>query len=285
MKTKKIIKKKVHQINESNSENESNSDNESDFEFEILQLDKEKLQIVPEYKYRLNDLIDPDAKTCLMCDKKMQSRKHDLAVCRKCFRLISINKTRAKKIYNLTDDDLNELKCFEYKIHYYIIYLYLLVEVRLLAIEKKFNIYDPNLDKYILCVNVINEENDQIAKMKDEKKQLREKMRAKQKKIIDTKLNKKNIKVNTYQQRNYYDKYIQNPKASLKNTIANIEAIQIEEQQKKERETKLNNEMKKYHYDIFKSEDPYIDDYIIDHEFSLKKCVRLLLRERKKFDA
>ncbi|BCS83635.1 hypothetical protein QLL95_gp0488 [Cotonvirus japonicus] len=280
-----MSKKKSKKINKKSQifDSESDSDSENDFNDNINMLYNEKLEKVPEFQYKLEDLME-DSKKCLICQNKLKTKTHDLSVCKSCFYFISINKSQTKRTYKLNDNDLTKLTCFEYdKRNGDTVYLYLLVDVKLMMIEKKYGVFNPNLDQYIACLNNIETENIENAKKKKQDSALREKVREERKKLIDKELNEKNIKCKTYHQESYYKKYIQNPKASLKNAIAKIEEIHILKQEEKQRKIKLETEMKKHNYNIHSSKDPYIDDYIIDNDISFDKCIERLLRGRKKF--
>ena len=115
-------------------------------------------------------------KECVVCGKSQKNNKYDLLACRNCFRGLSINKTDSKKIYGLTDDELTELQCFSYGVAYGgVTYLYFLKDVRMLSIQKKFNIINPDMDTYINCIDLIHKENDDNQVIKENKISAREK--------------------------------------------------------------------------------------------------------------
>jgi hypothetical protein len=62
----------------------------------------------------------------------------------------------------LTENDLANIKNIDYYHGACKWRFYMLLDVRLLAIQKKFDIHDPNLDQYILCLDTILDENKQV---------------------------------------------------------------------------------------------------------------------------
>ena len=158
-----------------------------------------------------------------------------------------------------------------------------MLDVKLLAMSKKFDVHSPNLDIYYQCTIAMHEEKIKLQEIKAEKKLLLEKKRADRKKTIDKLLEEKNIENITSEQLAFYNKYIQNSKTSLNITINNIEILHIKLQKMETRRKKLNLEMKKYKYNTSISDDPNIDVYIIDNKINFEKCVGLLLSERKKY--
>ena len=54
---------------------------------------------------------------------------------------MTINRKTAKRIYDLNDDDVKDLDCYENK--------YLVKEIRMIAIAKKYGINNPGLYEYV----------------------------------------------------------------------------------------------------------------------------------------
>ena len=70
-----------------------------------------------------------------------------------------ITKTNAKKMYKLTDVDLDYLECHKRRSPYHAcVTYYFLKDVRLIAIDKKFGINYPSSHKYEKCVKKILDE-------------------------------------------------------------------------------------------------------------------------------
>ena len=255
-KHKKIIPK-----SETSSESESESDNS-------------ELELAPEYQYDTENFVDPDIKNCVICGKK-QSNMYNLIACSKCFKDLSINKTESKKIYGLTDDELEELECFKYRRQYGIVmHLYFLKDVRMIAIQKKFNIVNPDLPTYINCIGAIHTENNEKQEQKIKQQEHREQLRLDRTKAIDDLLKERGIKIDPYNEE--YVKYIKNSKRSLTNTVDRIEAEYKHQKKCDARRKKLSKKMNRYGIDITQFDDSCIDTYVDLHEMSLIECVNEL---------
>ena len=116
-----------------------------------------------EYKYRISKLFKA-SKTglCMVCDKKFGSR-YDVGACQPCFKKLTITKTNAKKIYGMTDEDLEEMHVHQRSSPYHdCVSYYSLKEVRLQAITKKYGIYNPSKQIYKNCLEEIHEEHKNI---------------------------------------------------------------------------------------------------------------------------
>jgi len=286
---RKIIKPKFESESESESESTESTETETEStetETESTETETEstesgeELDSAPEYQYDTENFIDSNVKNCVICGKK-QSNKYDLIACRQCFEGISINKTDSKKIYGLTDSELNELSRFEYHFRHGVLYLYFLKDVRLAAIQKKFNIVSPDLYTYINCVNRIYEDNKKETDIKQNKKDLRENLRLDRIRAIGELLEEKNIPIDPYNEE--YIKYIKSPNRSLVNTVDRIEKdFKLKKIQNK-REKKLRQHMITHGIDIDDWNDICIKSYIIDHEINFDECVKKLKTKHKDY--
>lgn len=138
-------------------ESEQEESEELESEEEESEEESEEELDTSEFEYDLHEL-KTDADKCLNCEAKSQ-RKHSVALCYKCFRAQTINKTTAMKIYNLKADDIKNIKSYSYKnLHGGMTYLYLLKEIRLLAIKKRFDEVNPSYYTYHECVKILLEE-------------------------------------------------------------------------------------------------------------------------------
>ena len=139
---------------------ESDSYSDSESETEIASIE--------EFDFDIDQLKNPENNICLKCTKKFQSI-HNLAVCKKCLYTLTITKTNAKKLYNLTDGELENFDYYSYKNAYGgQTYSYFLKEIRLYAIEKRFGNSNPSIDLYRNCVNIL------LVEAKDRKTKSRE---------------------------------------------------------------------------------------------------------------
>ena len=107
--------KKIELVSESESETEIESRSEfghfkdiyavaytfiefnNNDDIEVLASDKLKLDTIPEFKYKLSDFTNLNAKKCIICH--IIPNKYKLSVCVKCFFRIFIFKGTAKKNY------------------------------------------------------------------------------------------------------------------------------------------------------------------------------------------
>ncbi len=113
-----------------------------------------------EYEYETEDILSASDGVCFICDEKMR-KTCDLAICGNCSMEMLISKTGAKKIYKLTDDDLENLDFITRKNQYTSrkdITLYFIKDVRLMAINKKFGAVYPSKEIYEECVKEILDE-------------------------------------------------------------------------------------------------------------------------------
>lgn len=164
-----------------------------------------------EFKYDYDDFMKEE-KLCVECNKKYKN-KHNVNMCRGCFRKYLITKTNAKRVYKLTDKNLKNLHEFSCPAQSGGIgTMYLLREVRIKTLEKNFNLYEPMdieeykkyLDKFFTKMK--NKEN-----KKEEEKDLRIKMRKiKLKKALEER--GLELRNDSY----YCDQYIYHNKFSLK---------------------------------------------------------------------
>lgn len=121
---------------------------------------------------------------CRKCDKKFSSQ-YKFGVCKVCLRDFTIIKTQAKNIYNLDDDDLENLDNYSFKNAYGgYMFLYFLKEVRLKAIEKRFDIVNPTIDSYANSIKILLNEAEQRAEAR----------RIRSKKIEATKKEKQDLR-------------------------------------------------------------------------------------------
>lgn len=225
------------------SEPESNNELESDPDNDIEVVD------IDEYEYDIDALKNPINNLCLKCSNKFSS-VDKLAVCWQCFREMSCMKTDAKKLYKLTDNDLEELDYYSRKNSYggYTCN-YFLKEIRLKAIDKRFGILEPSIDTYRNCINIIMEEaqerkiktKERGEKMKEtrlanikKKQAILEKEINDRRKILDKALKKKKI-VYDYNIK-YYNRYVYGSKHDDKYDKYN----ESESESEPESETDLN---------------------------------------------
>jgi hypothetical protein len=243
---------------------ESNSENTDDIP-----------DLVVEYQYDTTNFIDPNVTHCTICGKK-QTNQYNLIACYSCFQDISINKTDSKKIYKLTDDELDELVHFTYVWgrRRMTKYLYFLKDIRLLAIQKKFGIINPDLPTYINCLNAILEENQKERNDKRNQINIRRQMVFERKTALDEILTERNIPINTRHEE--YEKYIRNPKKPLIGTADNIEMDYLFRKERKERKDKLRQKIKPFGLDIDILDDECIEEYVDNNIISLKECVGVL---------
>lgn len=114
---------------------------------------------VEEYYYDLEEIKNKSSPNCIKCDRKCTS-VHQLAVCRSCLKDLAITKTIAMKTYNFKKQELDDIDHYSYKnTHGGYTHLYLLKEIRLLAIRKRFNKINPNINTYMNCLNILQKEN------------------------------------------------------------------------------------------------------------------------------
>jgi len=179
---------------ESDTETDTESDSGTDNEEKEEELD------ISEFELDLADLKNPEDNICLKCQKKF-TNKHKIAVCKSCLYEIGIIKTNAKKIYGLKDADLADIDYYPYKNGYARgeTHLYFLKEIRLKAIEKRFNIINPTIDVYANSVMMLLEEakNRSIeSKQRGEKiKATKERKRKERRKQLKDALAKKNLQI------------------------------------------------------------------------------------------
>lgn len=115
-----------------------------------------------EYKYDTEKIFKKSKKgTCLVCKKKYTS-KYDIGACQSCFKSLVITKTNAKKIYGMTDEDLEFIPKHQRSSAYHdCITYFCLKDIKIRAIEKKYGIYNPAKETYKSCVKEILEENEE----------------------------------------------------------------------------------------------------------------------------
>lgn len=138
-----------------------------------------------EYQFDIEDIKTPISNHCLRCNKKFTSCIN-LAICKACESALTINKTRVINIYNLEEAALENIDYYQRKnIFCGITNLYLLKEIRLLAIKMRFNLINPSFNTYTNCVETLlsesKERNEERAKTKERNKQLREEKKQKAK--------------------------------------------------------------------------------------------------------
>jgi len=144
----KLDKKKYRNIK---IDDDSDSDDDDDD-------DGTTIVNVDEYQYDIEEIKNPIDNHCLKCRKKF-TNCHDLAICKACMYNLVINKTAAMKIYNLKNNDLENIDCYQYRNTYgSYTNLYLIKEIRLAAIIKRFGLISPSLNEYTNCVQTLLEE-------------------------------------------------------------------------------------------------------------------------------
>ena len=124
---------------------------------------------VDEYYFDVDDIKNPIDDNCLNCDKKF-TNEHSVAFCRSCLQDFTINQTTAIKDYNLKKNDLDDIDCYSYKNRFgtYTNY-YILKEIRLIAINARFDLAYPNIDQYTKCITVILDESQERDKKRKER--------------------------------------------------------------------------------------------------------------------
>lgn len=138
---KEHLEKKINEHDSYSQDlTDGSSEDESTHEF--------KLSKTEEYHYDTDEIKNSEKNICIKCGN-ISRNKNGLAICRNCICTLTINKTAAMKIYNLKANDLDNIDCFQYKNCYGgYTYSYLLKEIRLAAIEKKFGVANPPYDVY-----------------------------------------------------------------------------------------------------------------------------------------
>ena len=149
---KEKINAQYNEIDNSDNSNDIDDDVDDDTDDEII------LASVDEYQFDLDEIKNPTDNHCLKCHKKF-TNCHGLAVCRSCMQDLTINKTTAMKTYNLKNNDLENIDCYQYKngFHGYTNF-YLTKEIRLMAIVIRFGLVNPSLNQYSNCVQTLLEE-------------------------------------------------------------------------------------------------------------------------------
>ena len=164
-----------------NEESNEESD-ESDAQF--------TLDNTAEFCFDSNDIMHPNDHNCIKCGNTVRN-KCGLAICGYCMRDLTINKTSAMKTYHLKASDLENINSSSQKNMYGgITYLYLLKEIRLLAIEKEFGLTNPSYEEYHNCVIALLENAEQRSIKSQERG---EKIKATRKKNLKLKLEKEEL--------------------------------------------------------------------------------------------
>jgi hypothetical protein len=136
---------------------------------------KPKKNIWTEYDYDYEDLIADDEE-CILCPKRKKIG-FEVSLCRDCGNDLFMSKTKAKKIYKLRDDDFENMNYEETRMNFggtIAIPIYYIKEIRLKAIEKKFNLGNPSRNQYLSCIEEIMNELDIKLYEKDKRREEKE---------------------------------------------------------------------------------------------------------------
>ena len=165
-----------------------------------------------EFNYDYDDFMTNE-KFCIECDKKF-TNKAGVNMCKSCFQKYLITKTNAKRIYKLTEEELNDLHDFSCQIAFSSVggTSYLLKEVRMKMLEKNFDLSEPiEEEKYQKYVKKFFRNIEKNKQNKEEMKDLKRNMR---KKKLKAALKKRNLKLRNDSY--YCNEYIDHNKFSLK---------------------------------------------------------------------
>ena len=216
---------------------ESDSDSDPEQLYSLAdQFDKRKLKIVPEYPYRYEDMVNEEATKCIVCCTKYKTRTSGLSVCEICLRNLTIHKYTARDKYMLANEDLEKIANLDYW------NAHLLVDVRLYAMEKHYDIFNPDIDTYIKYVGQLDDDWKEQRRIREEQQRNFVVRMQQRTKAINDELIKMNINPENYKYMQVYRKYI-DKKASIKNTLAKIKEIE-------DKYVEENKEIEHRKYDI-----------------------------------
>lgn len=230
-----------------------------------------------EFEFDIDELKNQENKFCLKCNKKY-SMMHNLGVCKSCLYDLGITKTNAKKTYNLTEKDLNNVDYYSYKNYYHgYTYIYFLKEIRLLAIKKRFDIENPTIDLYVNCINTILDEttvrekesrvrSQKIKETKERKAEEKRLEREARKKYLKKKLKKKNLELR--------------PDSGICNSYLDGEDVDIKkiydyESGYQHRERKLKRALAERGLEI-RNDSYYCQKYLEKEKFTLEEVVEMM---------
>ena len=259
---------------DSNDSNDSNNSNDADDEIILANID--------EYQFDLEEIKNPTDNHCLKCQKKF-TNCHGLAICRLCMRDLTINKTTAMKTYNLKNNDLENIDCYQYKngFHGYTNF-YLTKEIRSIAIVIRFGLVNPSLNQYNNCVQTLLEEASERGKKSKERglKMIEARERNKELKIKKEQLaydkRKSKLKKALAVKNLTIDKDCDACCEYLNGNCTNLESVVDLTKDYSKRKTKLESELAKKNL-VIRNDSYYCRQYLSGEEFTLSETVEMMV--------
>lgn len=245
-------------------------------------IDEIKLVNIDEYQFDLEEMKNPTDNHCLKCHKKFTSC-YGLAICRLCMRSLTINKTEAMKIYNLKNNDLENIDCYQYKngfggyTHYYFT-----KEIRLKAIELRFDLINPCIGDYTDCIEAILEETNERQKKSKERglKMIDARERNKELKIkkellaygerksrLKKALDKKNLVI---------DEDCDACREYLNGNCTNLKLVIKQTKNYLTKKSKLESELAKKNL-VIRNDSYYCQQYLKGYQFTVKEVVEMMV--------